>query len=157
PEPAPAPAVDDDAPVSWTDDSEPPAASPVADVPQDTPIVEPAETVSFEALGIHTPAPEDDAPATPSVSGLDETVILSPDDTPKTLAEPGSSSSMAPGSVDLDDLLNAGGSSGVSAPEEKLPGADDANSQTLSTFVSSPGADNPEDSVEVPPQNQRKP
>jgi len=160
PAPAPKP-VEDEGPVNLFDEGpQAPKAMPAELAPHEpmepvepAPLSSPAEPGSLDALGINFGGSET-SPATPeSLSPAfddEQTVILSQPEPPTSNRTPASTPSVAPGTVDLEDIFGS----------QPLPGsvqAEDKNSETLPTFVSTPGADNPEDSQEMPPAQNLRP
>jgi len=122
--PKPAPQLEDDSPVSLHDETPTvilhDTGLPPANAPEN---LSGGSDVTFESLGLSSPAPKPAAPSAPAA---------------------------APGNVNLDDIF---GDQGIGSSAS--PAAEDPNSQTMPTFVSAPGASNPEENIEVPPQNQR--
>ncbi len=183
----PAPAPDDDAPVSLTDDEPAPAPSPAAEPsPLAGASSGEGLGINFDALGgvdepkAATPPPADFArpdddtvivssPSTPTPTPT-STPSMAPGDVDlsdifgeQTLPGEHVPFSEQPTFVEpvegADDRLPALGKGVENVPFSEQPTMidEDANSQTLPTFVSTPGTDNPEEDVEVPPKPARAP
>lgn len=136
----PEPKPEDEGPVNLFGDEPPaPVAAPAAEE-----LPEPHEPKamgdSLESLGINFGGMQE--PTATPVAPDDETRILPAQERPAAPSNPTptSNASVSPGTVNLEDIFGS----------QALPGEEDANSQTLPTFVSTPGAENPEESRELP-------
>jgi hypothetical protein len=132
------------------DEDEESAPAKPAFTPRPAPTVDDDLPVSIhddEPTAILPEAPMPVSNATPSGGVSFESLGLTPPEKPAaSIPTAGSAPMGSPGTVNLDDIFG----------NQPLPGAglpaDDDNSQTLPTFVTSPGSERPEETVELPPR-----